>query len=198
MLLRVGGQGPNRQGRRRGGAPLGPSRGSKVTACARITGPASAAPPCPLPSFKSGRPLGAGAQVTHVHTYFRDVYMCPAWATHAACVCLTSDACCVYTPATCTGRGVYTMDAARELHMCACARSPGHEHGTGHMVTCRGTCTRLCTQPPTPWAPRHRPGRVPAAARSVHTRLLRFGNCVWTWRRHVHVCASSTHRLSHG
>lgn len=45
--------------------------------------------------------------------------MCPAWATHAACVYVWLDAWCVYAPATCTGRGVYTADRPKR---CTAAR----------------------------------------------------------------------------
>lgn len=39
---------------------------------------------------------------------------------------------CVYTPATCTGHGVYTMDLAHEVCMCACVCLPRHKHGACH------------------------------------------------------------------
>ena len=137
--LQVGqGQGPNHPG---GGGGGRTSRGSKVMTCAPIAVLASAALPLLLalllPPSQAGPGVGGGRWGLRSPTCTRIsvmcTYMCPAWATHVACVYLRSDACSVYTPATCTGHGVYTMDLAHELHMCACARSPGHEHGACHM-----------------------------------------------------------------
>lgn len=77
----------------------------------------SPAPPTP---FSNAGPWGR-AQDTHVHTYF-----------HAACVYLRSSACSEYTPATCRGRGLYTMGLAHEVHVCTCVCLPRHKHGACH------------------------------------------------------------------
>lgn len=85
-----------------------------------------------LPSSNAG-PWGQGlrspicTRISMVGTY-----MCPTWTMHAACVYLRSNACCVYTPATCTGHGVYTMDSAHKFHTCARVCLPRHKHGAYH------------------------------------------------------------------
>lgn len=66
----------------------------------------------PSPAPGGGGPgLTDGSRICCVHTYVcMCTYMCPACATHAACDHLRSNACHVYTPATCTGHSVYTVD----------------------------------------------------------------------------------------
>lgn len=195
--LQVGqGQGPDRPG---GGGWGWDLQGRKVMTCAPIAVLAPAALPLLLPPSQAGPGVGGGRWGLRSPTCTRIsvmcTYMCPAWATHVACVCLRSDACCVYTPATCTGRGVYTTDSAHELHMCAWARSPGHEHAACHTEThVRGALrtavlsvgtvayARACT---------HRHSLLARTLHSIYTRVLCMKFSVSACRRHTSVCAPS-------
>ena len=99
--------------------------------------------PYPPPSSKSG-PWGQGlGSPVCPRVFTMCTHMGLVWATHAACVCLRSDACCVYTPATCTGRGVYTgvQATSSAVHVHACP-------GTSTVrITWTCACTQFCTQP---------------------------------------------------
>lgn len=90
---------------------------------------------------------------------------------------------------------MYTMDSAHELHMCACARSPGHEHGACHMemhmhwalrtaILSVGTVAyaRVCT---------HRHSLLARTLHSIYTRVLCIKFSVSACRRHTSVCAPS-------
>lgn len=90
---------------------------------------------------------------------------------------------------------MYTMDSAHELHMCACARSPRHEHGACHMemhmhwalrtaILSVGTVAyaRVCT---------HRHSLLARTLHSIYTRVLCIKFSISACRRHTSVCAPS-------
>lgn len=87
---------------------------------------------CPLPpSFLQGRGsnVGAGLRSAMCTRVSVVCHTCPAWTTHAACVYLRSDACRVYTLATCTDMAC--IPGTQAPHVCMSCL-PWHEHGVYH------------------------------------------------------------------
>lgn len=171
--LQVGqGQGPDRPG---GGGWGWDLQGRKVMTCAPIAVLAPAALPLLLPPSQAGPGVGGGRWGLRSPTCTRIsvmcTYMCPAWATHVACVCLRSDACCVYTPP--HAQDVACIPRTRPMSS-TCVHGHARPGTSTLRVTRRRTCAGLCAQPSSLWAPWHTHGRAPTDTACWHARFTAF------------------------
>lgn len=163
--------------------------------CAPITVLAPATLPlCSAHSFLQCRTLGTGLRSPmYTRISMMGTYMGPTWTMHAACVYLRSNACCVYTLATCTGHSVYTMDLAHEVRMCACVCLPRHKHGACHMEMHMHVALHRATlfvgAGAHAWMCAHRHHLLACTLRSmnVHTCPLHKTFCK-ACRRHTRMC----------